>query len=107
MQQHEINCAFCKGAGTHPHFKGTCPVCKGSGKNHITGKYMTCSDCHESGQKAGTTLTCYTCTGLGVVPDTREELKEARQEIRKAREEMEEEIAQMRGRKAAKHHFPV
>ncbi len=52
---------------------------------------MTCGDCRGSGQKRGTTLTCYTCTGLGVVPDTRQELQEVRQELRKAREEMENE----------------
>jgi DnaJ-class molecular chaperone len=92
MQQ---SCAFCKGTGNNPHFKGTCPVCKGEGRNQITGKYMTCGDCHGSGQKRGTTLTCYTCTGLGVVPDTRQELKEAKQEIRKIRQAMEEEIAQL------------
>ncbi len=56
---------------------------------------MACGDCRGSGQKRGTTLTCYTCAGLGVVPDMREELKEARQKIRKGREEMEEERAQL------------
>jgi len=54
---------------------------------------MVCGDCRGSGQKRGTTLTCYTCTGLGVVPDIRKDLKEAREQIRKAREEMEEERA--------------
>lgn len=39
----------------------------------------------------GTTLTCYPCKGLGVVPDTREEIKQAREEIIKAREEIERE----------------
>src|ERR1700682_2538240 len=95
MQEHNIKCAFCKRTGHNPHFRSTCSVCKGKGSNAITGKYMTCGDCHGSGQKRGTTLTCYTCTGLGVVPDTREELKEAKQEIRRIREEMEEEIAHL------------
>jgi len=38
-------------------------------------------------------LTCYTCTGLGIVPDVRKDFKEAREEIRKAQVEMEEERA--------------
>jgi DnaJ-class molecular chaperone len=91
VQQQIIKCAFCKGTGTNPHFTGICPVCKGGGRNQITGKYMVCGHCRGSGQKRGTTLTCYTCAGLGVVPDTREELKKARQEIRKAWAEMEKE----------------
>lgn len=91
MEQQIIKCVFCKGTGENPYFKGTCPVCKGKGKNQITGKYMACGDCRSSGQKRGTTLTCYTCAGLGVIPDTREELKQARQEIGKVREEMEQE----------------
>jgi len=97
-QSRTIKCAFCKGTGENLHFKGTCPVCKGKGKNQITGKYMACSDCHGSGQKRGTTLTCYTCAGLGVIPDTREELRRARQEIRKVREEMEKEKDELRGK---------
>jgi len=94
----EVKCAFCKGTGDHPHFRGTCPVCKGKGENQVTGKYMACGDCRSSGQKRGTTLTCYTCAGLGVIPDTREELRQARQEIRKAQGEMEEEKAELAGR---------
>jgi len=100
MQQHVIKCAFCKGTGNNPHFRSTCSVCKGKGSKQITGKYMVCDDCHGSGQKRGTTLTCYTCTGLGVVPDMREEFKKARQEIRKAQVEIEEERAQFIGRKS-------
>lgn len=96
--QQTIVCSFCKGTGENLHFKGTCPVCKGKGKNQITGKYMACGDCRSSGQKRGTTLTCYTCAGLGVIPDTREELKAARQEIRKVQGEMEEERAELAGR---------
>lgn len=93
-----IKCVFCQGSGDNPHFRGTCPVCKGRGKNQVTGKYMACGDCRGSGQKRGTTLTCYTCAGLGVIPDTREELRFARQEIRKVQEEMEEEKAELAGR---------
>ena len=52
---------------------------------------MTCRDCRGLGQKRGTTLTCYTCGGLGVLPDTREEVRRARREIRDAREEMARE----------------
>ena len=91
----DINCAFCKGTGKNPHFEGTCPVCKGKGENQITGKYMACDDCRGSGQKRGTTLTCYTCAGLGVIPDPREELRQARQEIRKIQGEMGEERTQL------------
>lgn len=98
MEQQIIKCAFCKGEGENPYFKGTCPVCKGKGKNQVIGKYMACGDCRSSGQKRGTTLTCYTCAGLGVIPDTREELRQARQEIRKVQEEMEEERTQVFGR---------
>ena len=90
MQEHSIKCAFCKGTGNNPHFRSTCSVCKGKGSNAITGKYMVRGDCRGSGQKGGTTLTCYTCTGLGVVPDVREDFKEARLEIRKAQEEIRE-----------------
>jgi len=95
MEQQTIKCVFCKGIGENPHFRGTCPACKGRGKNQVTGKYMTCGDCSGSGQKRGTTLTCYTCAGLGVIPDTRQELRQARQEIRKIHEEMDEERAQL------------
>ncbi|MDP1760106.1 MAG: hypothetical protein Q8L01_01455 [Candidatus Woesebacteria bacterium] len=98
MEQQTIKCAFCKGTGENLYFKGTCPVCKGKGKNQITGKYMACGDCRSSGQKRGTTLTCYTCAGLGVIPDTREELRRARQEIRKVQGEMEEERLELAGR---------
>lgn len=98
MEQQIIKCAFCKETGENPYFKGTCPVCKGKGKNQVTGKYMACGDCHGSGQKRGTSLTCYTCAGLGVIPDTREELRQARQEIRKVQVEMEEEKVELTGR---------
>ncbi|HVB60566.1 MAG TPA: hypothetical protein VNE61_05155 [Ktedonobacteraceae bacterium] len=93
MRQQVIKCAFCKGTGHHPHFKGTCPVCKGARENDITGEFLVCGDCHGSGRKGGTTLTCYTCAGKGVVPDIRQELREARAEIRKVRAEMEKERA--------------
>lgn len=53
---------------------------------------MTCSECHGSGQKGDTTLTCFTCSGTGVVPDVRQELRAARQEIRNARVEMAREM---------------
>lgn len=86
-----IKCVFCQGTGNNPHFRGTCPVCKGRGKNELIGKYMTCDSCHGSGQKGGTTLTCYDCGGLGVVPDTRETFRRAREEIREAQEEMARE----------------
>lgn len=98
MEQQIIKCTFCKGEGKNPHFRGTCPVCKGRGKNQVTGKYMTCGDCSGSGQKKGTTLTCYSCAGLGVIPDTREELRQAHQEIRKVQVEMAEERAELAGR---------
>jgi DnaJ-class molecular chaperone len=91
MQQRVIRCAFCRGTGHHPHYKATCPVCKGTGENRIVGEYMACADCHGSGRKSGTTLTCYTCSGLGVVPDIRKDLQKAREEIRRIQEEMEEE----------------
>ena len=98
MEKQIIKCAFCKGEGKNPHFRGTCPVCKGKGGNQVTGSYMACSDCRSSGQKKGTTLTCYSCAGLGVIPDTRQELRQARQEIRKIQEEMEEERTELTGR---------
>jgi len=63
-----IECGFCRGTGRNPHFRGSCPVCKGKGENQVKGEYMTCGDCRGSGQKRGTTLTCYICGGLGVVP---------------------------------------
>src|SRR5713226_7810045 len=88
MQQHIIKCAFCKGTGNNPHYKGICPACKGKRCYRITGKYMACGDCRGSGQKGGTALTCYTCAGQGVDPDVREEMKEARQGIRKGQEEI-------------------
>jgi len=90
-----IKCAFCKGTGDNPHYRATCPACKGKGSHQIAGKYMTCLDCRGSGQKGGTTLTCYTCTGVGVVPDVREELRQARKEIGKVRAMMEGERAQL------------
>ena len=49
---------------------------------------MACSSCRSSGQKRGTTLTCYDCEGLGVVPDTRETFIRAREEIKEAQEEI-------------------
>lgn len=98
MQQHIIKCAFCKGTGHNPHFRSTCSVCKGKGSNQITGKFMVCDECRGSGQKRGTTLTCYPCKGLGVIPDTREEFKEARQEIRKSQIKIEEVRVQLAGR---------
>lgn len=98
MEQQIIKCVFCKGEGINPHFKGICPVCKGKGKNQVTGKYMACGDCRGSGQKRGTSLTCYSCAGLGVIPDTREEVRQAHQEIRKVQVEMEEERAELTGR---------
>lgn len=93
MRELVIKCAFCQGTGHHPHYKATCPVCKGAGNNRVSmaSEYMTCADCHGSGRKGGTTLTCYTCIGLGIVPDIRKDLQEAREEIRKVRVEMEEE----------------
>lgn len=63
---------------------------------------MLCADCHGSGQKRGTTLTCYTCRGIGVVPDAREDLKEARQEISSVREEMGKERSHLRSRSTVK-----
>ena len=57
----------------------------------MTGKYVTCSSCRGSGQKRGTTLTCYDCAGLGVIPDTRETFRMAREEIGEAQEEMARE----------------
>jgi DnaJ-class molecular chaperone len=107
MPEHSIKCAFCQGTGNNPHFKGTCPTCRGKGSHRVTGKYMICDDCRGSGQKSGTTLTCYACAGVGVVPDAREELREARREIRKAQQQIEEEREQLRGRKAAKRSFSV
>jgi len=52
---------------------------------------MACSSCRGSGQKRGTTLTCYDCGGLGVIPDTRETFIRAREEIKEAREEIARE----------------
>ena len=86
-----IVCAFCQGTGKNPHFTGTCPVCKGQGRNAVVGPFMSCKNCYRTGQKRGTTLTCWTCGGLGIVPDRHEEFKEAKKEIEKARREMEEE----------------
>lgn len=94
--QKTIPCVFCQGTGENPHFTGSCPVCKGKGKNMVVGKYMACGDCRGTGQKRGTTLTCYTCGGLGVVSDTREEFENARKAIKKAQEEMEIEKEEFR-----------
>ncbi len=93
MQQYSIKCAFCKGTGQNPYFKHACPSCKGTGSRQVTGRQMICNDCHGSGHKSGTTLTCYTCTGVGVIADARAELQEARQELHKAWLMMEEERA--------------
>src|SRR5579859_14022 len=101
MQQHTIRCAFCKGTGNNPHFRGTCSVCKGTGSNQISGDYMVCRDCRGSGQKRGTTLTCYTCSGRGVVPDARAEFKQAGQEIRQAQVGIEKGRTQLAGNKGA------
>lgn len=90
-----IKCTFCRGTGSNPHFRGTCPVCKGRGKNEVAGKYMACGDCRGSGQKGGTTLTCYGCGGLGVIPDTRETFRQARQEIEAAQEEIARERTEL------------
>ena len=57
---------------------------------------MLCADCHGSGQKRGTTLTCYTCRGIGVVPDAREELKDVRQQVSSALEELGKERARVK-----------
>ena len=104
MEQQIIKCVFCKGKGENPYFKGTCPVCKGKGENQVTGKYKACGDCRSLGQKRGTTLTCYTCAGLGVIPDTREELRQAREEIGEARKEMARERAELTEKpKSGKH----
>lgn len=94
-EEHIIKCAFCRGTGNNPHFRGTCPVCKGKGENEVAGKYMACGNCRGSGQKRGTTLTCYDCGGLGVVPDTRETFRKAREEIGEAQEEMARERAEL------------
>jgi len=88
-------CVFCKGTGDNPHFKGTCPVCKGRGKNNVVGKHTFCNSCRGSGQKGGTTLTCYDCGGLGIVPDTRETFIRAREEIKEAQEEIAREIGEL------------
>ncbi|MBU4016261.1 hypothetical protein KJ980_06710 [Patescibacteria group bacterium] len=98
MEQQIIKCVFCKGKGKNLYFKGTCPVCKGKGKNQVAGKHMACDDCSGSGHKRGTTLTCYTCAGLGVLPDTREELRKAHQEIRKFQAEMDKERNEIAGK---------
>lgn len=94
--QKTVICVFCQGTGKNPHFTGTCPVCKGKGKNTVVGPFAACKDCRGSGQKRGTTLTCFTCSGLGVVPDMRPVIKKAREEIKKAQEEMEEERRELR-----------
>jgi DnaJ-class molecular chaperone len=93
MQHTLIKCAFCNGTGENPYFRHPCPVCKGKGENQIMGKCKVCGDCHGSGHKGGTTLTCYTCTGLGVLPDIHDDLMQGQREIRKARRMMEEEKA--------------
>ena len=95
MEQQTIKCAFCQGSGNNPHFTGTCPVCKGIGKNKVVGKYMTCGTCRGLGQKRGTTLTCYDCGGIGVIPDTRETFRKAREEIGEAQDEMVRERAEL------------
>lgn len=100
MQELRIPCAFCKGTGHHPHYRATCPVCKGAGANQVSAAndYMTCGDCHGSGRKSGTTLTCYTCIGLGIVPDIRKDLQAAREAIRKVRVEIEKAAMEERAR---------
>lgn len=93
-----IKCAFCGGHGTNPFYRGTCPVCKGRGKNEVITPYISCRDCRGSGKKSGTTLTCYDCGGVGVVADTREDIKKARSEIREIQKEMEEEKSELYGK---------
>lgn len=101
MKTKTIQCAFCRGTGSHPDFNATCPVCKGKGKNSIRGVYITCQDCNGSGRKLGTTLTCYSCGGIGQVADRRAIVAQAAREIRQARAEMEKERAELRGRTEA------
>ena len=97
-------CVFCKGTGDNPHFKGTCPVCKGRGKNNVVGKHTFCNSCRGSGQKGGTTLTCYDCGGLGIVPDTRETFIRAREEIKEAQEEIARETGELTEKPKSKKH---
>lgn len=86
-----IICVFCRGVGVNPYYKGTCPVCKGRGKNQMSELCIKCPDCKGTGRKSGTTLFCYYCSGLGVIPDTQEEIKKARREIVRIQEEMGKE----------------
>lgn len=67
----------------------------------MVGNYMACSGCRGSGRKGGTTLTCYDCGGLGVVPDTRETFKKAREEIGEAQEEIAREKEELRKKPSA------
>lgn len=59
---------------------------------------MSCRDCRGSGKKGGTTLTCFTCGGLGVVPDSSKIFKKAQKEIEKARKEIGKERQELRER---------
>ena len=65
---------------------------------------MFCNSCRGSGQKGGTTLTCYDCGGLGVVPDTRETFIRAREEIKQAQEEIAREGQELTERPKSKKH---
>lgn len=93
-----IKCAFCAGRGTNPFYKGTCPVCKGRGKNEIIVPFVVCNECKGNGKKSGTTLTCFECRGIGVVPDTREDIEKARSEIREIKKEMAQEVSELYGK---------
>jgi len=66
---------------------------------------MSCNSCRGSGQKGGTTLTCYDCGGLGVVPDTRETFIRAREEIKQAQEEIAREGEELTEKPKSKKHL--
>jgi len=67
-----IQCAFCRGGGRHPYYFSTpCTVCKGKGENEVVGEVQTCQYCKGNGRKSTTTLACFYCGGLGVVPGSK------------------------------------
>jgi len=64
-------CNFCHGTGVQPYTRNRlhCLACGGKGVVKVVEPAVECPRCHGSGRAPGTTLTCDTCKGQGVIPE--------------------------------------